>query len=149
MKKTYCFDIDGTICSEVEGAQYEKAKLLESPDRFRDKFPYRKDMNNHLYDLGHKIIYLTARGTTTGIDWRKVTEAQLKEWGVKYHELHFGKPEADFFIDDKASFSMIFYNKLFEPHIDADCDLEKQDYWRLRVSVADIYGPGGVAEGHN
>jgi hypothetical protein len=38
----------------------------------------------------------------TGIDWREFTEKQLKSWGVKYHELIFGKPVADVFIDDKA-----------------------------------------------
>jgi len=32
-----------------------------------------------------------ARGTGSGIDWRAFTEKQLKEWGVKYHELHFGR----------------------------------------------------------
>ena len=31
-----------------------------------------------------------------------VTIAQLMEFKVPYHELHFGKPYADFYIDDKA-----------------------------------------------
>jgi hypothetical protein len=30
-----------------------------------------------------------------------VTKAQFKEWGVKYHDLKFGKPAYDLFIDDK------------------------------------------------
>jgi len=29
------------------------------------------------------------------------TESQLKKWGVRYHELLFGKPSYDLFIDDK------------------------------------------------
>ena len=33
---------------------------------------------------------------------RDLTEKQLEKWGVKYHELLFGKPHADVFIDDKA-----------------------------------------------
>ena len=33
---------------------------------------------------------------------RPLTEQQLEEWGVKYHELLFGKPHADIFIDDKG-----------------------------------------------
>ncbi|KKL26987.1 hypothetical protein LCGC14_2389730, partial [marine sediment metagenome] len=41
-------------------------------------------------------------GGTTGIDWRATTEEQMNKWGVKYHELIMGKPEADFFIDDKG-----------------------------------------------
>ena len=36
-----------------------------------------------------------------GIDWSEMTKKQLDSWGLKYHELHFGKPAADFYIDDK------------------------------------------------
>ena len=25
----------------------------------------------------------------------------MKEWGVKYHELRFGKPAGDYYIDDR------------------------------------------------
>ena len=25
----------------------------------------------------------------------------MKRWGVKYHELKFGKPNADYYVDDK------------------------------------------------
>jgi hypothetical protein len=57
---------------------------------------------NSLYDKGDKIIYFTARGSASGLDWREFTEKQLKEWGAKYHELRFGKPNADVFIDDKG-----------------------------------------------
>jgi len=32
----------------------------------------------------------------------KLTENQLKIWGVKYHELIFGKPSFDVVIDDKS-----------------------------------------------
>ena len=30
------------------------------------------------------------------------TLEQLKTWGCKFHELQLGKPNADFFIDDKG-----------------------------------------------
>ena len=56
---------------------------------------------NLLYDQGNKVVYWTARGTVTGIDWREVTEKQFGKWGVKYHDLKFGKPYYDIFIDDK------------------------------------------------
>lgn len=56
---------------------------------------------NKLYDMGNEIILLTARGYVTGIDWEEVTREQLKSWGLKYHELHFGKANADYYIDDK------------------------------------------------
>lgn len=87
----YCFDLDGTICTNTEGA-YETA----GPD------PEIVAVVNQLYAEGHTILIHTARGSTTGIDWRGRTEAQLREWGVNYHQLYLGKPTADVYIDDKA-----------------------------------------------
>jgi len=89
--KIYCFDIDGTLCTQNE-TNYEDAE------------PYveRITQLNALYDAGHTIFLYTARGTKTGIDWSKVTRQQMALWGVKYHRLFFGKPYADFYIDDKA-----------------------------------------------
>jgi hypothetical protein len=44
------------------------------------------------------------------LDWREVTEKQFSKWGVKYHELKFGKPNYDLFIDDKNIGSERFFN---------------------------------------
>ena len=88
---TYCFDVDNTICKTVDG-DYEKATPI----------PLMIARVNRLYDQGNKIIFNTARGTMSGIDWRELTERQLKDWGVNYHELHFGKPYADVYVDDRA-----------------------------------------------
>ena len=85
----YVVDIDGTICSQEK--DYSKAQ----------PFLDRIEKINILYDNGHYVVYFTARGTETGIDWREVTENQFKEWNVKYHELIFGKPSADYYIDDR------------------------------------------------
>lgn len=85
----YVIDIDGTICSQEK--DYSKAQ----------PFLDRIEKINNLYDNGHYVVYFTARGTETGIDWREVTENQFKEWNVKYHELIFGKPSADYYIDDR------------------------------------------------
>lgn len=87
----YCFDIDQTICT-TEDTDYFGA----SPIRERIK------KINLLFAEGHTIKLLTARGSKTGIDWRELTEFQLAEWGVNFHELHLTKPFADFYIDDKA-----------------------------------------------
>ena len=35
------------------------------------------------------------------MNWIHLTENQFDKWGVKYHELKFGKPSYDIFIDDK------------------------------------------------
>ena len=89
--KIFCFDIDGTLAI-THGTDYTRCEP-------------QLDMIaivNRLYDNGHTIKLFTARGYVTKIDWREVTEKQLSRWGVKYHELIFGKPNADYYIDDKA-----------------------------------------------
>jgi len=87
----YCFDIDGTICTNTYGDYHQAQPFAE-----------RIAHVNALFDDGHTVKLFTARGTTTGIDWRDATTTQLAGWGVKYHELILGKPHADVFIDDKA-----------------------------------------------
>ena len=87
----FVFDIDGVIAKLQPKNEYH----LAEPDREMIR------AINQLYDMGNRIILLTARGYVTGIDWRSITEKQLKEWGLNYHELYFGKPNADYYIDDK------------------------------------------------
>ena len=84
-------DIDETICISPSDRNYANARPIEKNIK----------KINQMYDNGDKIVYWTARGTGSGICWREVTENQFKRWGVKYHELHFGKPIYDLFIDDK------------------------------------------------
>ena len=87
---TFCFDIDGTLCTKVKN--YKKAK------------PIKQMINrvNDLYDMGNKIILNTARGKSSGKNWEQLTINQLEIWGVKYHNIYFTKPAADYYIDDKA-----------------------------------------------
>lgn len=84
-------DIDETICHSPDAPNYITSK------------PILKNIKkaNKLYDEGHLIVYWTARGTGTGIDWSELTKTQLKKWKVKYHDIKFGKPNYDLFIDDK------------------------------------------------
>ena len=95
----FCFDLDGTLCSKGSN-DYSQA----------EPFQTRIDKVNKLYDEGHHIIIYTARGTSSGIDWTEKTKQQLQDWGVKYHELLFGKPSYDFFVDDKAFNSETYFN---------------------------------------
>ena len=92
-------DIDDTICSSAENREYSKAKPIHS----------RIHKINGLYNDGHTIIYWTARGTGTGIDWTEVTKSQLEKWGAKHHQLKFKKPIYDLFIDDKNISSEQFF----------------------------------------
>lgn len=97
----YYIDIDETICRTPNTMEYDKARPIKKAI----------DKANQLYDEGHTIVYWTARGTGSGIDWREVTERQFRVWGVKYHELLFGKPVYDIFIDDKNKNSEDWLNE--------------------------------------
>ena len=96
---TIYVDIDETICISPPDRNYSKAKPIFD----------RIDKINKLYDEGNIIIYWTARGTSSGIDWKGVTESQFKEWGVKHHDLKLGKPAYDLFICDRAINSNEFF----------------------------------------
>lgn len=98
----YYVDIDETIC------------LYEGKREYPLATPIVKNIEkvNKLYDEGHTVVYWTARGTVTGIDWRETTERQFAEWGVKYHELKFGKPNYDLFIDDKNVNAQDFFTNM-------------------------------------
>lgn len=99
-------DIDETICSHFDTGEgprdYSKASPLHN----------RIEKINKLYDKGHTIVYWTARGTVTGLDWRDLTETQLKTWGAKYHDLKLGKPHYDLFIDDKNINSETYFKEI-------------------------------------
>jgi CMP-N,N'-diacetyllegionaminic acid synthase len=89
--KTFCFDIDGVIMSLAPENDYTMATPIESTVR----------LINDLYKKGHRIILFTARGYVTKLNWEELTKQQLNDAGLKYHELMFGKPAADFYIDDR------------------------------------------------
>ena len=93
----YCFDLDGTICNTP--IKDDKPAYLDS-----NPIPFMVEQVNQLFDEGHKIIIMTARGRGSGKNWTDWTTKQLDMWGVKYNELEpmFHKPTADLFIDDKG-----------------------------------------------
>ena len=104
---TYVFDIDGTICTVTDG-NYMEAKPI----------PERIEKVNHLYDQGHTIIFLTARGMGRNCNsvalankmFYGFTKNQLNEWGAKHHDLFLGKPSGDYYIDDKGVNDEDFFN---------------------------------------
>jgi len=96
----FVFDIDGVVAKIQKNLDY----ALSEPNMEMIK------IINKLYDMGNRIILFTARGYVTGKDWSGITKGQMEKWGVKYHELKFGKPNADFYVDDK----MIGLERLLE-----------------------------------
>lgn len=105
-------DVDQTICSTplVNGKHYYEQS---SP------ITHRIQVINKLYDQGYTIVYWTARGSGSGIDWTDLTTQQLNEWGCKFHEVRLGKPSYDIWIDDKAMNDKQFFY-----------DADRSDPWR-------------------
>ena len=98
-KKTFVFDIDGTLCTNTGGAY-----TLSIP------LPHRIGIVNRLYSEGHTIILATARGMgrhnnnaeRACEEFYDFTKNQMQEWGVNFHHLFLGKPAGDLYIDDKG-----------------------------------------------
>lgn len=89
--KVIYVDIDGTICT-ISKPYSEALPISEHILKI-----------NKLYDEGNTIIYYTARGGITKVDYTELTKQQLKDWGCKFHELRMNhKPSYDLFICDKS-----------------------------------------------
>ena len=100
-KKIFCFDLDNVLC---------KSKT----SNYKQSIPIKKNINvvNKLFEEGHYIKIFTARymarNRNNAYNAKKqglnLTKSQLKNWKVNYHELIFGKPSFDIYIDDKSFF---------------------------------------------
>ena len=102
MMMKYCFDLDETICATPSSRSYY------------DAVPYVRVIQkiNELYNQGNEITIFTARGSTSGIDYRELITTQLSDWGVKFHKLiDKGKPSYDLFVDDKAMGASVWREK--------------------------------------
>lgn len=102
---TYVIDLDGTLCQpnlhieDSEGRYAIATPSLSVIERVRE-----------LKSRGHTIIIHTARRMKThNGDVQKVIEdvgALTEEWlrrhDVPYDQLVFGKPNGDFYVDDKG-----------------------------------------------
>jgi len=90
-KKIIFIDIDNTIC-KTNGTDY--INVVPIYDRI--------NKINKWFDEGHEIVYWTARGALSEIDYRELTTCQLKSWGCKYNLLRLDKPLYHEFYDDRA-----------------------------------------------
>lgn len=99
--KTICFDIDGVLCSQVE---FDYADAQPNMNMIA--------LVNGLYDSGVRIVLHTSRfmGRCNGdvlAVYRlgyEFTRQQLAGWGLRYHELHMGKPRYAYVVDDRSIF---------------------------------------------
>jgi predicted mannosyl-3-phosphoglycerate phosphatase (HAD superfamily) len=81
-------DLDGTICSEEKQFSRALAKIKDGAKESLEK----------LRDKGYKIIIYSAR---TWAEY-EMTENWLKENKVPYDQIILGKPQGDYWIDDRA-----------------------------------------------
>jgi capsule biosynthesis phosphatase len=97
----FCFDLDGTLVTfpKVAG-DYTTVEPI----------PHNIKHLRHLKSLGHTIIIHTARrmrthkGNVGAVikDVGQITLETLEKYDIPYDEIFFGKPDADFYFDDKA-----------------------------------------------
>ena len=81
-------DLDGTICSDEKQFSRALAKIKDGAKESLEK----------LRDKGYKIIIYSAR---TWAEY-EMTENWLKENKVPYDQIILGKPQGDYWIDDRA-----------------------------------------------
>jgi len=99
--KRFCFDLDSTLVTAPV-----------TPGDYNTCLPVQHTINyvQKLHANGHHIIIHTARRMQTHAgnigavvsDIGSVTLRQLDTFDIPHHEIYFGKPYADFYIDDKA-----------------------------------------------
>ena len=120
-KKRICFDLDNTLVT------YPTIK-----NDYTSVKPIEKNINflRYLKTFGNTIIIYTARRMKThngnigkvSSDIGSLTFKTLEKFNIPYDEIYFGKPYADFYIDDLAincfddlSKETGYYNNIIEP----------------------------------
>jgi len=89
--KRYFIDLDNTLC-KTTNSDYENSKPII------ERIKYVNELKN----TGNHVTIWTARGATSGINYKNLTTMQLNEWGVQYDDILMGKPNYDVYIDDKS-----------------------------------------------
>jgi len=120
-KKRFCFDLDNTLVTyPIINGDYASVKPIEQNINFL----------KYLKRFGNTIIIYTARRMKThngnigkiNSDIGKITFETLDKFNIPYDEIYFGKPYADFYIDDLAincfdnlEKELGYYNNEIEP----------------------------------
>jgi|TARA_R110002020_G_scaffold38425_1_gene115515 capsule biosynthesis phosphatase len=96
-----CIDVDGTI-----------VPTRQQDQKYEDLIPFNNAVASiqQLKEQGHIIILLTARHMQTcNNNIGEIVAKQgnilipwLNKWKIPYDELHFGKPLADIYVDDRG-----------------------------------------------
>jgi capsule biosynthesis phosphatase len=98
IKKRICFELDDTLVYLIDKKNYNSVSPI-----------YRNiDYLKFLHNLGHTIIIYTSRGmkkykNNEGLAIKniaQITFETLEKYNIPYDEIYFGKPDADFYIDN-------------------------------------------------
>jgi len=133
--KRYCFDLDNT--------------LVSFPKIYGDYTTVEPITNNinfvrYLKKLGHIIIIYTARRMKTHChnqgkvlaDIGKITFDTLSKFNIPYDEIYFGKPYADFYIDDLAISS---YQNLEKELGYYQSNIDTRDFNQINLKSIQVY----------
>lgn len=133
--KRYCFDLDNT--------------LVSFPKIYGDYTTVEPITNNinfvrYLKKIGHIIIIYTARRMKTHChnqgkvlaDIGKITFDTLSKFNIPYDEIYFGKPYADFYIDDLAISS---YQNLEKELGYYQSNIDTRDFNQINLKSIQVY----------
>lgn len=144
-KKRFCFDLDNTLVT-----------YPVIPNDYTTVNPIVKNIKllKYLHKLGHTIIIHTARkmktanhnvGVSTKLAYEVVFET-LKKYEIPFDEIYFGKPYADFYIDDLSikPFEHIekeigFYNGNVDPRSFNNIEYEKETLVKTTNNYGEIH----------
>ena len=147
-----CFDLDNT--------------LVTYPDITGDYTTVRPITRNIeflklLKSLGHYIIIYTARRMKTHkgnvgailADVGQITINTLKKYEIKYDELHFGKPHANYYIDDLAVNPYVslyestgFYNTITKSRTFNDLSFTENQVTKTTNNTGEIHWYNNIPE---
>lgn len=143
--KRICFDLDNTLVTfPTILNDYTSVKPIQK----------NIDFLKYLKRFGNTIIIYTARRMKTyngnigkiNSDIGKITFETLDRFNIPYDEIYFGKPHADFYIDDLAlncfddmEKEMGYYNNKIEP----------RDFHTINLSDFDTVTKEGDLDGEN
>lgn len=114
----FCFDLDGTLVTEPR---------VPGDLSTCEPLPNAIALVRELHAAGHTIIITTSRGMEVGrgkdvalAETGRATFATLAHFDIPFHDLHFGKPYADVYIDSHT--------------LNSQGDIERDLGWRVHDS---------------
>lgn len=134
-KLRICFDLDNTLLTTPEILNnYQTVLPIEKNIRFL----------KYLKKFGHTIIIYTARTMNVQsnnqgkllADIGKITFETLEKFKIPYDEIYFGKPYADYYIDDKSISSHQNLEKELGFYLDT---IEPRDFNSIEQKTIEIF----------